>query len=232
MTREEHIYQLIQYLQGRLISMCPASSLYWKEHYEEIIKGLEQEPTKNDDCISKKYIYSRIKGMDHYEESEGSEGDGTLITYNTCDWNEVLREIEDAPSVTPQPTKNDLGADCIDRQIISDYVESHILENNTGYGDLNRHTNSILRMIVDYIENMPSLALQEPTDKNFTKADIDAIVKAINAHWELTIDEIRAEIKKLQKMCDKNDLNLMAQYSAFGMVLDILDKYKGESDST
>lgn len=41
-------------------------------------------------------------------------------------------------------------------------------------------------------------------------------------------DEIkeRAEIEKLQKMCDKNDLNLMAQYSAFGMVLDIIDKYR------
>jgi hypothetical protein len=62
-------------------------------------------------------------------------------------------------------TKNDLEVDCIDRQIISDYVESHIQEINTGYGDLNRHTNSILRIIVDYIENMPSvtpLKEQEP----------------------------------------------------------------------
>lgn len=44
------------------------------------------------------------------------------------------------------------------------------------------------------------------------------------------LDKIRAEIEKLQKMCDKNDLNLMAQYSAFGMVLQILDKYKAESE--
>lgn len=44
------------------------------------------------------------------------------------------------------------------------------------------------------------------------------------------LDKIRAEIEKLQKMCDKNDLNLMAQYSAFGMVLDILDKYKAETE--
>ena len=59
-------------------------------------------------------------------------------------------------------TKNDLGVDSISRQVISDYVESHIQEINTGYGDLNRHTNSILRMIVDYIENMPSVTPQEP----------------------------------------------------------------------
>ncbi len=45
--------------------------------------------------------------------------------------------------------------DAISRQIISDYVESHIQEINTGYGNLNKHTNEILRMIVDYIESMP-----------------------------------------------------------------------------
>lgn len=44
------------------------------------------------------------------------------------------------------------------------------------------------------------------------------------------LDKIRAEIVKLQKMCDKNDLNLMAQYSAFGMVLHIIDKYKAKGE--
>ena len=48
---------------------------------------------------------------------------------------------------------------------------------------------------------------------------------------EPILDKIRAEVKRLQKMCDKNDLNLMAQYSAFGMVLDIFDKYKAEIES-
>jgi len=41
----------------------------------------------------------------------------------------------------------------IDEQNISDYVHSHIQEINTGYGDLNQHTNRILRMIEDYIDN-------------------------------------------------------------------------------
>lgn len=44
MTREEHIYELKRYLKGISKCMVPASSLYWKEHYEEIIKALEQEP--------------------------------------------------------------------------------------------------------------------------------------------------------------------------------------------
>ena len=53
--------------------------------------------------------------------------------------------------------------DAISRQIISDYVESHIQEINTGYGDLNKHTNEILRMIVDYIESMPPVTPQPKT---------------------------------------------------------------------
>ncbi len=47
---------------------------------------------------------------------------------------------------------------------------------------------------------------------------------------ESVLDKIRTEIEKLQKMCSKDDLNLMAQHSAFGMVLDIFDKYMIESE--
>lgn len=47
--------------------------------------------------------------------------------------------------------------DCISRDAVQNYVESHIQEINTGYGDLNNHTNRILRMIVDGIGNMPSV---------------------------------------------------------------------------
>lgn len=61
-------------------------------------------------------------------------------------------------------------------------------------------------------------------EKDWTEYAIRALEQ------EPILDRIRAEIERLQKMCDKNDLNLMAQYSAFGMVLDILDKYKTESE--
>lgn len=53
--------------------------------------------------------------------------------------------------------------DAISRQIISEYVGSHIQEINSGYGDLNNHTNRILRMIVDYIEKMEPVAPQQKT---------------------------------------------------------------------
>lgn len=54
----------------------------------------------------------------------------------------------------------ELCEDCISREAVQNYVESHIQEINTGYGDLNKHTNEILRMIVDYIEKMESVTPQ------------------------------------------------------------------------
>ena len=55
---------------------------------------------------------------------------------------------------TPLPKGH---TELVDRQIIADYVHSHIQEINTGYGDLNQHTNRILRMIEDYIGNAPTI---------------------------------------------------------------------------
>lgn len=69
---------------------------------------VQDSTTKNDlgvDCISRAYLYNRIKGIDHDEDYECDEFGGSKITYHTCDWDEVLREIEDAPSVTPQEPK-------------------------------------------------------------------------------------------------------------------------------
>ena len=73
---------------------------------------------------------------------------------------------------------------------------------------------------------------QEPTDKNFTKADIDAIVKAINEGWELRVNEIlskiRAEIKSLS--------NANPSYWHSGdmvereEVLDVINKYKADKE--
>lgn len=55
--------------------------------------------------------------------------------------------------------------DAISREIISNYVENHIQEINSGYGDLNSHTNRILRMIIDYINSLPSVNPTRPKAK-------------------------------------------------------------------
>ena len=70
-------------------------------------------------------------------------------------------EMEKACKVALKALKQAPCEDCISRDAVQNYVESHIQEINTGYGDLNKHTNEILRMIVDYIESM-SPVKQEP----------------------------------------------------------------------
>ena len=53
-----------------------------------------------------------------------------------------------------------------------------------------------------------------------------------NIEQEPILDKIRERVERLQKVCDKDDLNWQAQYSAFGVVLDIIDEYKAESEET
>ena len=76
------------------------------------------------------------------------------------------------------------------------------------------------------INALCAIRLGEPTDKNFTKADIDAIVKAINAHWELIIDEIRAEIDQEKVGYPPS----AGYYKAIMKVLQIIDKYKADKE--
>ena len=80
---------------------------------------------------------------------------------------------------------------------------------------------------------------KEPTDKKFTKAELDSIVKALNEGWELRVnevlDKIRAEIKALSPeptAYDVVDGNLVkdAIWETLIEVDKIIDKYKTESE--
>ena len=112
MTREEHIYQLKQYLQGKSISMCPVSSLYWREHWEEVIKALEQEPTtKNDlgvDCIDRNSIKYYPGTGGYMYASKG--------------------EIDKLPSVTPQEPFKPMVEIDLYSVIKQKYIEREVLD--------------------------------------------------------------------------------------------------------
>ena len=79
-----------------------------------------------------------------------------------------------------------------------------------------------------YIAEAIKALEQEPTDKNFTKADIDAIVKAINDGWELRVneilDKIRAEIERKAHSGQWSDATMYGMLKAVA----IIDKYKAE----
>lgn len=40
MSKEDHIKELINYLKGNTIVMCPTSRRYWQEHADEVGEAL------------------------------------------------------------------------------------------------------------------------------------------------------------------------------------------------
>lgn len=50
MTREQHIKELIGYLRGYEITMCPASKQYWRKHYQEVEDALSTRWIDCDTC--------------------------------------------------------------------------------------------------------------------------------------------------------------------------------------
>lgn len=95
------------------------------------------------------------------------------------------------------------------------------------------------------IKELPSATPQEPTDKIFTKAELDSIVKAINEGWELRVNEVldklRAEISEYGSIwvqyqitgrSDKDIQQLVRDVlkQAKEQVLDVIDKYKAENE--
>lgn len=129
-------------------------SIYFKDTM--MIKSIVQEPSG--DLISRQAVLDIIDFEDKWLlDAKGHNAD-TEIAFSG-----MKSRIAELSSVNPQEPCDD----AISRQIISDYVQSHIQEINTGYGDLNKHTNEILRMIVDYIESMPSVKPQEPKTQHW-----------------------------------------------------------------
>lgn len=118
------------------------------------------------------------------------------------------------------------------REVVLPFVKKRLLETN--YENLGESDAEEFAMEFNEILDLAIKALeQEPTDKYFTKADIDSIVTAINAHWELIIDEIRAEIKKsshgkwyVGRLDGKTEEVLLLDE-----VLQIIDKYKAETEA-
>ena len=66
----------------------------------------------------------------------------------------------------------------------------------------------------------------ESTGKNFTQADIDAIVKAINEGWELRVNEIFGKIRAEIEFEVDHRTNMLCAEDVF----EILDKYKADKE--
>jgi hypothetical protein len=163
-----------------------------------------------------------IKSLTLLKDQARNSGVNTFVwDINIDGFNFVIDSAIEA--LEQEPTTKNLAAD------IEDAVERlNAIKQLIGYdkdSEIVKATQKSLDMAIKALE-------QEPTDKKFTKADIDAIVKAINEGWELRVneilDKIRAEIRALS--------NANPSYWHSGdmverdEVLEILDKYKAEQE--
>ena len=200
MTVEEYRQRMIQAFHNadcdELIAVCVLPTEKEFKHLEWLLKNhYKKEPCE--DCVSRQAVEEMIKA--EMPERGMWEIDGDKEKETVCEvCVDLMQKLSELQPVMAKPCD-----DAISRQIISDYVESHIQEINTGYGDLNKHTNEILRMIVDYIEKLEPVT---PQPNN-------------------VLDKIRAEIVDLgQRTMNDN------RASGIWACRDIIDKYKAESE--
>lgn len=112
-----------------------------------VIKALEQEPMRE---FTEEEAKAYSKALDKMYKPTGMNVEDLLSKQEPSEDMTIAYLMGYYADKEP-------NEDAVSRQIISDYVGNHIQEINTGYGDLNEHTNRILRMIVDYIDGMPSV---------------------------------------------------------------------------
>lgn len=83
-------------------------------------------------------------------------------------------------------------------------------------------------MLRDEVEQYSNLTGEDGWHVPLMK--VGAYLDGYNKGLEV-LDKLRTEIKLLQNMCTENNLKSTLYYSAFGMVLDIIDECKTEKEN-
>ena len=97
---------------------------------------------------------------------------------------ESIDTIEDMPSVTPTQ-------DCISRQAVHYYIESHINEIITESGvDKNEHTNRMLRALVNGVDTMPSVTPTEMKSYIDNCGNVFTYPTERSGHWFKQAEQI------------------------------------------
>lgn len=133
-------------------------------------------------------------------------------------------------------TKKNLAVDCISRAQAIERLNLNFPISAGADNSKERYRYMQALADVQAIRELPPVTPQEPTDKNFTKADIDAIAKALNEGWELRVnevlDKIRAEIKEWYWQADKQALakDPCVVDAMIDLFIRTIDKHKAESE--
>lgn len=131
----------------------------------------------------------------------------------------AIKALEQEPT-----TKNNLGVDCVSReQALKELKESAEHHANDSREEV------LLRRDRDIIRALPSVTPQEP--KPMVEIDLDYVIKQKYIDREV-LDKIRAEIEEqvLESLSDGGDDWFTAE--KVNECLDIIDKYKAESEKT
>lgn len=158
--------------------------------------------------------------------------------------NKVMDWLEQEPT-----TKDNLGVDCISRVRAIERLKLNFPISEGADNSRDRHRYMQALADLQAIKELPPVTPQEPTDKIFTRADLDSMAKAINYGWELRVnevlDKIRAEIAEYGSIMvayaitkdTKTDKGIQKLVSgvlkqAKDQVLNIIDKYMAETEDT
>ena len=184
------------------------SSGFTHEQVGEVVRALTYEPTTKNNLEHHK---QNIKAYAHDFGVSEEQAEKELRVTTKNDSSELEKNSK--------KLEKDFGElDCISRADAIQAMQDKAKKLK------NEDTINGLCGAVAILYEMSSVTPQEPIDKKFTKADIDAIVKAINEGWELRVNEIlgkiRAEIIELRSRQNVGVLEC----------LDIIDKYRAEAE--
>jgi 5,10-methenyltetrahydromethanopterin hydrogenase len=118
-------------------------------------------------------------------------------------------------------TKNDLGVDAVSRQAINEYID-FILTHGMG-------KKKSFDFIKKFVANLPPATPQEP--KPIVEIDLYSVIKQKYIEREV-LDKIRSEIDKARFVDKDTRICKNALASGLEVALQIIDKYKGETENT
>jgi hypothetical protein len=182
----------------------------------EIIRKYEEPTTKNDLALI------HTEGLD--EEIRCTMCTNSMKSDRGCDGNcvvnkDMYKAVMDAIEKRIQSTtKNDLGVDCISRQKVLDLMIQKWGENSSG--------DSAMQESINIIRILPSVTPQEPFINK------PCVSSGVCEHDKnKVLDKIRAEIEQ-RPYGIANDSVIQGMKYERVAILEILDKYKAESEDT
>lgn len=163
-----------------------------------------------------------------YEIMAAKEGVVSSDSYESYILNN-LQELDRGQYASEPTTKNNLGVDKEQlKTMIRGLTKWYVKRDNTEVGEPNTAVGLLYDDVMFGIDRLPSVTPQEP--KPMVEIDLYSVIKQKYIEREV-LDKIRAEIKQYQSDYDVHGTEYdRTAWKAFNRCLQIIDKYKAESE--